>query len=144
MGSITESMVKDIYLNAIKVYSNSLTMQSAIDELERNHSMNRGSAKDYLLNYRCLLDGIKYKRTMNEYATKYFIYHILKDRGLQSLKNALSAVQQHVDYYDSLGHGNLKSIRAILENYYRILSNKEHLNYEDRILNNSIFMGDIL
>ena len=144
MGNITESMVKDIYLIASKVYSDSFTMQSALEELERNHSMNRGSAKDYLTNYKCLLDGIKYKRTMNEYATKYFLYHILKDRGLQSLKNALSAVQQHVDYYDSLGHGNLKSIRAVLVNYYRILSNKEHLNYEERILNDSIFRGDIL
>ena len=54
---------------------------------------------------------------MNKNATRTYLQNIYNDFGVQGLQPALQAVQQHLDYYESLEHGQLSSIRA-LYNYF--------------------------
>jgi len=63
------------------------------------------------------MKGEKYARTLNEYATKYFLDHILEDYGLSSLRKAVAACKMHADYYATLGHGRLVYVERLVEEY---------------------------
>ena len=116
-NTITQNMIDESYKIAVQVFNNVISKQTGIDSLVKNTGMNKGSASDYIENYKCLRNGTVYKRTMNENATRTYLQNIYNDLGVQGLQLALQAVQQHLDYYESLEHGQLSNIRA-LYNYF--------------------------
>ena len=116
-NAITQNMIDESYKIAVQVFNNVISKQTGIDSLAKNTGMNKGSASDYIDNYKCLRNGTGYKRTMNENATRTYLQNIYNDLGVQGLQLALQAVQQHLDYYESLEHGQLSNIRA-LYNYF--------------------------
>ena len=64
--------------------------------------MNQGSASDYIVNFKKMMDGEKYTRTNNAETTDYFLTKIFSDYGVSKLSNAIKAANEHVDYYESL------------------------------------------
>ena len=73
------------------------------------------SAKDCVNNLKYMLEGKCYVRTLNTYATEHYIKQIRKDFGEQAFQAAISATQQHVAYYNSLGYGQRRSIEKLLK-----------------------------
>ena len=117
MGKITNEMTEASYKLAKKVYETQISKQDAVKELSTEHGMNKGSATDYISNYKCMREGDVYKRTMNGAGTEYFLNHIYQDNGKLALRKALRSVGEHLKYYESLGNGKLKEIRKIYEEY---------------------------
>lgn len=114
---ISNEMVEQAYLLAKKVYNHEAPRNDAKFQINSASGMEPGSAQDYITVFLAMLDGQEYRRTINTYATKYYLENIKKDFGIETLKKALNAVDKHVKYYKTLGKGSLKSIENILKEF---------------------------
>ena len=126
-------MTKAAYTASKDVYHGRMSKNDALNSLETDYGMNRGSASDYIVNFKKMMDGEKYTRTNNAETTDYFLTQILTDYGVSKLGNAIKAVNEHVDYYEGLGRGNLNGIRAIISRHERILNSQSITVYPDEL-----------
>ncbi len=121
VGSVNSTLNKEMtavaYEIAKKVYSGSMDRTEAKNEIIKLTGMNAGSAGDYITDFLAMMEGEVYKRTLNEYTTRYYLKNIDTDCGKDALKKALSACKQHAEYYAALGHGRLAYIERILSEY---------------------------
>ncbi len=111
---ITEPMSREAYLVAREVYRGSLQREAGISDLVARMRMNRGSAGDLINNLRHMLQGEVYHRTLNYYTTHYYLQRIHEDFGEAAYRRALSALEKHLDYYDSLGRSRQVKLREFL------------------------------
>ncbi|WP_435261868.1 hypothetical protein [Tenacibaculum sp. nBUS_03] len=65
-----------------------------------NTGMKKSSGLDYIYAYSKLITGKLYTRTINAYATDYYLDQILKENGKNGLRIALLANYQHIEYYE--------------------------------------------
>jgi len=130
---ITMEMTQAAYQAAKDVYHDRITQKQALDSLETDHGMNRGSASDYIVNFKKMMEGEKYTRTNNAEATNYFLSQILSDYGVVKLGNAIKAANEHVDYYEGLGRGNLNKIRSIISRHEKIMRSHSETVYPDEV-----------
>jgi len=114
-GKITPQMTVAAYEIAKKVYEGQLGRTEGRDEIVRLTSMASGSASDYISDLLYMMDGESYTRTLNEYATRYFLEHIRLDYGEDVFKKALDACRKHANYYATLGNGRLAYVDRIVE-----------------------------
>lgn len=129
MSKISNEMIKYSYAFAKDVYNGKISIQYAVNELSTIYSMNKGTAKDYINDYISMRKGCAYKRTIKEAATEYFLNRIYRDYGELGLKNALTSVLGHLEYYESLGKGKLNGIRRIYEQYSKLINNVDLILY---------------
>lgn len=125
-------MTKAAYTASKDVYHGRLTKKKALDLLENQYDMNRGSASDYIVNFKKMMEGERYIRTNNAEYTEYLLSHIYADYGEKKLASALNAATKHVDYYENLGRGNLPGIRAIIKRYEKLIPQSSEI-YPDEI-----------
>lgn len=117
IGEITNEMVSTAYEYAKKVYSGELTRNEGKFEIAKISGINPGSAQDLITDFLAMMEGSVYHRTMNNYATSYFIENIKKDFGEKSFQLALEATEKHIMYYNSLGYGKLKAKEDIVKKF---------------------------
>jgi len=131
---ISDEMIKQSYIIAKKVYNKNITLTEGADILVKQSKINDNSAKDFINNFRNLITGQKYTRTMSVNATRYYLQNIYNDFGSNSLKKALQAVDSHISYYESLGYGQLKKIRNIYNDFNKVQESSIIYNeYNDEI-----------
>lgn len=116
MGKITNEMVKAAYQIAAKVYRGEITRSEGKDEVASVAGMGTGSAGDYITVFLAMMEGSCYKRTINLYATEYYLEHIGNDYGLEAQKRAAKAVIEHVKYYKTK-HGYLAQTDKLAHQY---------------------------
>lgn len=116
MAKITKEMIQYAYDIAKKVYEGSLGLQDGRVELSGTTGMTFSSTGDYINGLRYMLSGEKYARTMNLYATEYYLEHIGQDYGREKQKVAAQAVKKHVEYYKTV-HGYLRSTDELADKY---------------------------
>jgi len=63
-----------------------------------------------------------YQRTINAYATDYYLKNIQIDFGLSVLQNAINSVQKHMIYYQSKGNSAQRKIAQICQKYQEIIN----------------------
>jgi len=102
-----------------KVFQKELTLSEGTKLLVGSDQMNINSARDYIYNFRYLIQGKKVSRTLNADSMDYFFKNILKDYGISQLKISLSTLMQHIEYYEKLQKTTLFKMRAIHEKYLR-------------------------
>lgn len=83
---ISEETSAAAYEVARRVYQGQLKREEGIGLLARCHSMNRSSAADYLKTFACMIEGRRYTRTSNAFATDYYLTHIQRDYGEEGLR----------------------------------------------------------
>ena len=123
MAQITNEMVEAAYNIGKKVYQEELIQEEGVDILYSKYGMGSGSAKGYIHNYICMINGEQYTRTINEYATKYYLTRILLDNGEKSFVCALDALRKHLKYQDSIGHNTMSNIKKIYSTFFKIKNN---------------------
>lgn len=111
---ITMTMTKEAYGVAKKVYSRQLTRNEGKIEINRLSGMNEGSAQAFITIFLAMMDGEEYKRAFNNNTNKFLLENIRKDYGERYYFNALDAVQKHINYYATLGKGNLLGLQSII------------------------------
>lgn len=112
---ITNDMTEEAYEIAKMVYEGNLSRTEGKNKISDETGMNIGSAGDYITNFLAMMDGQKYTRTLNTYATKYFLTRIKKDYGEDQFQKALRATKEHVKYYNGLRNVNLNSIQNVID-----------------------------
>lgn len=120
MPAIDEIVIEAAYDMAKRVYRNDISMSQGVRLLQSTHGMNRNSAVDYIYNYRNMIEGRRFTRTTNAIATRYYLEMIFKEGSRDKLLNALSALRQHIDYYETVGNANVVKRREIYEEFSRI------------------------
>ena len=120
MPTIDRKVIKAAYKVAKRVYRSDISMSQGVGLLQSDHGMNRNSAVDYIYNYRNMMEGRRFTRTTNVIATRYYLEMIFKEGGRSKLLSALSALRQHIDYYETVGNANVVKRREIYEEFSRI------------------------
>ncbi|HEX8279090.1 MAG TPA: HNH endonuclease [Segetibacter sp.] len=101
-----------------KVYEKQLTFSEGQKIAVGDNKMNKNSAADYINDFRCLIEGKRFTRTLNAYSMEYFLEHIFNDFGAQGLTNALTALKEHIEYYEDLQKVRMHKMRDIYEKYF--------------------------
>ncbi len=117
-NKITLDMIKIAYEIAKKVHADpEFGFLKGKEEIAEKSGMKPGSAGDFINNFKAMMEGKEYQRTLNGEATRYFLENIRNDFGDEALKTALKACQKHIKYYASLGNGNLRNIERIMNEF---------------------------
>jgi 5-methylcytosine-specific restriction enzyme A len=111
---ITFEMSKGAYEIAKKVYLGQLSRSEGKLKINRVTGMSEGSAQAFITIFLAMMSGEEYKRAFNNDTNKFLLESIRQDFGDKFYKNALNAVQRHIDYYSSLGKGNLSGLQTII------------------------------
>ena len=134
MGKITNEIVEAAYEIAKEIHRGNRSNKEGLDILESDYGMNRKSAGDYILCYDCMIKGQRFTRTTNTYGTEYYLRQILADNGQAGLSNALSALRQHIDYYEDVGKTNVRTRQRIYEEFAELLDSEITNNiYPDEV-----------
>lgn len=112
---ITLDMSKGALDTAKKVYRGELTRSEGKIEINRRTGMNEGSAQDFITIFLAMMSGKVYKRAFNNATNKFLLESIKQEFGEESYRKALKAVQQHIDYYATLGKGKLTGLQRIID-----------------------------
>lgn len=116
MGKITNEMVEYAYLVAKKVNRGELSQPGGASEISNNTGMNKGSAIGYIGAFLAMMEGRCYTRTINLYATKYYLECIGMDYGSAAQQKAAQSVIEHVKYY-STKNGNQNTAYDMAHKY---------------------------
>lgn len=115
MVKITNEMTHRAYEIIKMVHNESLTRSEAKYKIAEETGMNAGSAGDYVTNFLAMMDGKRYTRTMNTYATRYLLENIRLEFGEEQFQKAIEATKEHVKYYNGLNNGTLHSIQNVID-----------------------------
>jgi len=100
-ATITKDMINACYEYAKKYTFEKMDRDKAIANVVEGTKMNETSAGCYIDSIKCILQGSCYTRTISADATIFVCESIYKEYGNGGLRKALSAVEQHLDYYES-------------------------------------------
>ena len=110
-------MVKQSYFVAKQIYEKKIVNTEGKYIVSECTGMKLGSANDYINAFTSMVTGKEYKRTINNFATKFYLENIKNDFGTEMLIKAIESVDKHLKYYNTLNHGNLKGIENIVQKY---------------------------
>ncbi|MDK9704300.1 MAG: HNH endonuclease [Sulfuritalea sp.] len=117
MATITLTHIKTAFDRAADVFDGKVSAAVAAKQLNLNTGLNESSAKDFFAQYRRMLQGEVFKRSLSAEALQYFLPRILATRGRDAADRALSATWQHIAYYESLGGTHLNRLRSVATNF---------------------------
>jgi len=117
MAIITNEMIHSSYEISKNIYEGRISQRKGLDTLEANHQMNRNSAADYFHNYVCMVEGRRFPRSSNAYGARFFLRKMYEDGGRGRLLNALSALRQHIDYYEVIRNTTLHKLREVYSSF---------------------------
>ncbi len=114
---ITNAQVIEAYENAKRVFSSKTSLTEAKSAIFDKTGMNEGSAQGYIHTFIKMMEGSGYTRTINAFATDYYLEHIFSDYGLEALLTAISSVKKHLEYYEGVGKSSQPKIHEILNKH---------------------------
>ncbi len=133
---ITEPQILAASKVASRAYAGLITTKEGIAILVEEHGMNSASASDFISDYKYLMKGKEFKRTMSAPAMNCFIEQILVEHKSAGLTKALESLRLHIKYYEGLSKTNMLKMRDVAEKFETILleqqsaSNPEQAFYE--------------
>lgn len=116
---ITDDQVRAAEEIASDVYDKQLTATEGSKLLAEVHGININSARDFINDYRYMMQGRVFQRAMSAPAIDYFLSQILEKRGSESHSIAMGAVDQHINYYEQLSNVTLHRMRAVLSKHVK-------------------------
>lgn len=96
------------------VFDRKLTVEEGASALQVGHGLNVNSARDFINDYRHMLQGNVFQRAMSAPAIDYFLTRIAADRGASALAEAVKAVHKHITYYEGIRKAKLHAMRAVV------------------------------
>ncbi len=115
MIDISEAGVRAAYAAAKRVYQGEQTESEAKQALATSKAMSEASALNYIHAFQKMMNGDPYHRTINEFATKYYLENILRDFGFGAAVRAVASVRAHLQAYRNGRPGQLTGIEAICD-----------------------------
>lgn len=118
-ADISPLAVRAAYAVAKRVFHKEIAEVAAGQQLVAQSLMSAASASSYIRNLAQMLAGESYHRTINAYATGYYLENILIDFGPLAAAQAVASVRGHVAAYRKGRPGQLKDIEAICDAFER-------------------------
>ncbi|MPS65049.1 MAG: hypothetical protein DI622_07925 [Chryseobacterium sp.] len=121
---IPNELVPLAYQISKEVYEKKISLKIGKERLVGDKRMNENSAADYINNFKYLLEGARFTRTLNTFSMNFYFEKIHQDYGTKGLLNALSALKLHIEYYEKIQmekrhrKHNMKNMRNIYDKYY--------------------------
>ena len=119
---ITEHQVEVAYSIARKVYLGEIRIKNGSTFLSEKHGLNINSARDFINTYKHLVNGNVFHRGMSAAAMKYFLDSIYKDEGANFLKQAVKALNLHIDYWENHYDVTAHKLRKVSEHFDALCS----------------------
>lgn len=129
-----------LYSISKKFYDKELSLTNAINSILETYEMNKNSATDYVYNFKHLMKGERFTRTLNADSMEYYLENILNDYGQRQLSISLDALELHINYYKKQQNTTMRKMRSIyktylaknivpvlIENYEQLLHNIESI-----------------
>lgn len=113
--TITAEMTKEAYEISKMVYHGKISRTNGKELIAQKTGMVAGSAQDYITDFLAMMNGERYTRTLNLFATEYYLKSIKADYGKEAFKKALDACQKHVEYYNKLGYGKQVKTQELID-----------------------------
>ncbi len=114
MATITKSQIKVAFALAEAVYDGKVKFETAAAELRDQHGLNINSARDFIGNYRHMLRGKVFKRSLSASALEYFLSGIERNRGRDAADNAVAATWKHIAYKEAIDDTCLDKLRSVV------------------------------
>lgn len=111
---IIPRQVEASYQIASRVFDHEITVEVGANMLQDEYGLNINSARDFINDYRLMLQGKVFQRAMSAPAIDYFLSKILEGRGQSALEAAILAVEKHIKYYEGIRKVNLNAMRAVV------------------------------
>jgi len=124
-----EYMLHSAFLLAKQVHENKLTQAEASRQLNEEHGANINSAKIMITVYDRLVRGVVFKRALSSPDMHYYLAQFFAEGGSEALDAPVSALWQHIKYYEDKNNVNLKSLRDVATQF-------TSLSYIDNTLEN--------
>ena len=99
---ITEQQVEAACQLASQVFAAQISSNSGVILFSRDFGLNETSAKIFIDDYKCLMMGRVFKRTLSSYAMNHFIESIGVEHGKHGLTKAVASLREHISYFE--GH----------------------------------------
>jgi len=99
-STININMIEAAYNVAKEYYLDRCNFQQGRKIVNESSGMNIGSAGNFLVVFRAMMDGNEYHRTLNKEATRYYLENIYNDYGDEQLRIAITACRKHLLYYE--------------------------------------------
>ncbi|MDL2219195.1 hypothetical protein LJC04_02485 [Ruminococcaceae bacterium OttesenSCG-928-O06] len=119
MGKITIEMLEISYPVLQRVYTGQIGLVDAGNLIAENSGMNRNTAQRLAHSFKKLMAGEQYASVMSGDMYRYYLECIVKDYGIGQLRKALSAVEQHIEYYFKASGNPQKGVVAIIMQFRR-------------------------
>jgi len=119
---IERTKYEEAYRCGQKVHAGKMGITNAMKRLQ-TIGLNPISAAYLVYGVKHMLNGHRYTRTLNASVTSDFLTWIERDYNKIFLQNAVSALRQHIEYYQSLTKTPMTRHVKILEKYTTLLDN---------------------
>ena len=119
-NEITSEQYEKAYEIAKKVHEGQLNIKDGESFLSEQYGMDNSSASMYIHSINLMMDGKEYARTMKIEATEYVFERIKNDFGMEKLKRAILATQQHAEYYYRKKGHRLRSIEQLCAKWQKM------------------------
>lgn len=147
MGTISKEAVRAAFEVARRIREGALSGPEGLTILVKDYGFNKNSAETYIHDYDCMVKGQLFTRTLNAFATQYYLTRFLADGGQSALMRALSALQQHIDYYESTSNTKLRKVQSIYNTFFDVAKTtpRHFLQYwKPKQVDNEIASGQTL
>lgn len=131
MAIITNEQVSTAFSAGMDWLADKLTRQEAIELLAGQHAINPVSAGDLLQVLKAMLDGQRFTRSISAPAADIYLAGILEAAGPTALAKAVSALDQHLAYYESIRPVTLHKLRAVRDKWLAALPDAPPLGLDD-------------
>lgn len=115
---ITRNQYRKAYECGRKVFAGEMRITDAKTVLQEE-GINPNSAADLVYNVGHMLKGHRYTRALSTATTTDYLLWIEADYGIDGLRNAVLALQQHIDYYQSISGSPMLSLVELRSTYSR-------------------------
>jgi 5-methylcytosine-specific restriction protein A len=105
------------------VYNKKMTHTEGKNFLVSNFNFNANTAGDLINDFRYLMQAESYERTLNAFYTDYFLKNIHHIYSSEGLRNALVALEKHINYYEGHYKTIMHKLRAVLTTFKSKLDN---------------------
>ncbi|HEV2481907.1 MAG TPA: HNH endonuclease [Puia sp.] len=113
---------------ACEVYAKRMKGTEGRRWLAAHAGFNESTAADLIADFKYLMTGRSFARTLGNYYATYFLQHIYEVFGRESLATALRSFAAHIEYYERQSGTNRHGLRAIYDRFMALLtSDKEDL-----------------
>jgi 5-methylcytosine-specific restriction protein A len=117
---ITEEQVSAAYQIAKQVFDGHMKAIQGGKILSSEYGLNETTANDFIVDYKCLLDGRVFYRAMSAPAMHYFMEQIFSENTEHGRTNAIAALRGHIAYYENHYKTRMHRMREVAD-YFDVL-----------------------